>query len=203
MRSRYRAVSLTDFEALAMETPGTRVARAAALANTRPGYVPGMTPGAVTLILVPDAPYATSITVPIGLPTLVAQTVQAYLDSRRLVTAELYTSPATFRQVTVTASITLTPGASASAALSNALAALNQYFHALAGGEDGSGWPFGGTIYFSRVFQLLLDVPTVALVEKVVISLDSAPGVTCMDVPLNPGELLYSGLHQILVTVPT
>jgi hypothetical protein len=204
VRSRYRAVSLADFEALAQETPDTRVARAKALANTRPGFVPGTTPGAVTLILVPDAPFATSITVPIGLPTLTAQTVQAYLDQRRLVTAELYTTPATFRKVTVTASITLTPGSSASAALSNALNRLNTYFFALAGGgDDQSGWPFGGTIYFSRVFQVLLDVPTVALVENVFIALDAAPGVTCVDVPVNPGELLFSGQHQILVTVPT
>ena len=203
VRSRYRAVSLADFEALAMETPNTRVARVNALPNTRPGHVAGITPGAVTLVLVPDVPFATSITSPIPLPALTAQTVQAYLDQRRLVTSELYTSPATFRQVTVTASLTLAAGSSASAALSAALTALNTYFHALLGGDDGSGWPFGGTIYFSRVFQLLLDVPTVALVESVVIALDSAPGVSCADVPINPGELLYSGIHQIVVTVPT
>jgi hypothetical protein len=203
VRSRYRAVSLADFEALAQETPGTRVARANALPNTRPNCAAGTTPGAVTVVLVPDAPFATSITVPIGLPTLVAQTVQAYLDQRRLITTELYTSAATFRQVTVTASIQLTSGSSASTALGAALNALNIYFHALVGGADGTGWPFGGTIYFSRVFQILLDVANVALVENVTIALDSAPGVSCIDVPINPGELLYSGLHQILVTVPT
>lgn len=203
VRSRYRAVSLADFEALAQETPNTRVARANALPNTRPGHVAGITPGAVTLVLVPDVPFATSITTPILLPALTAQAVQAYLDQRRLVTSELYTSAATFRRVTVTASITLTAGSSASAALGAALSALNTYFHALVGGNDGLGWPFGGTIYFSRVFQILLDVATVALVESVSIALDSAPGVSCADVLLNPGELLYSGLHQIVVTVPT
>jgi hypothetical protein len=203
VRSRYRAVSVADFEALAQETPNTRVARACALPNTRPGHVPGTTPGSVTVILVPDVPFDVSIGSPIPLPDLVAQAVQAYLDQRRLLTCELYTSPATFRQVTVTASIQLTAGASASAALAAAQDALNQYFHALKGGDEGLGWPFGGTIYFSRVFQLLLDLPTVALVESVSIQLDSRPGVTCKDVPLDPGDLLYSGLHQILITVPT
>jgi predicted phage baseplate assembly protein len=224
VRSRYRAVSVADFEALAMETPNTRVARANALSNTRPGCVSGSTPGAVTLVLVPDVPFSASITVPIGLPTLVAQAVQAYLDQRRLITSEVYTSAATFRQVTVTASITLTAGSSASVALGAALNALNTYFHALVGGDDGNGWPFGGTIYFSRVFQILLNLAapvaagattapvttasaatasaSVAVVESVSISLDGAPGVSCADVTLNPGELLYSCVHQIVLTVP-
>jgi hypothetical protein len=224
VRSRYRAVSAADFEALAMETPNTRVARANALSNTRPGCVSGSTPGAVTLVLVPDVPFSASITVPIGLPTLVAQAVQAYLDQRRLITSEVYTSAATFRQVTVTASITLTAGSSASVALGAALNALNTYFHPLVGGDDGTGWPFGGTIYFSRVFQILLNLAapvaagattapvttasaatasaSVAVVESVSISLDGAPGVSCADVTINPGELLYSGVHQIVLTVP-
>jgi predicted phage baseplate assembly protein len=204
VRSRYRAVSLADFEALAMETPDTRVVRAYALANSRPNYAPGTTPGAVTVILVPDTPFATSITVPIGLPTLTRQAVQAYLDARRLITSELYTTQATFRKVTVTARITLAAGSSAAAGLSDALGALNTYFHAIVGGDDGLGWPFGGTIYFSRVFKILLDgVPNVTLVENVTIALDTATPVSCLDVPLNAGELLYSGQHQILVTVPS
>jgi hypothetical protein len=203
VRSRYRAVSAADFEALAMETPDARVSRAFALSNSRPGFPPGTAPGAVTLVLVPHQPFATSIDIPIGLPQQTAQAVQAYLDVRRLATTELYTQPATFRQVTVTASLQLVAGASAASALAAALATLNTYFHALVGGDDGLGWPFGGTIYFSRVFQQLLDVADVRLVESVSIALDGASGVSCTDVLLNPGELLYSGEHQVLVTVPS
>jgi predicted phage baseplate assembly protein len=200
VRSRYRAVSAEDFEALAMETPNTRVARANALPNTRRLQVAGTTPGAVTVVLVPHELFANSITVPIGLPPQVEQAVLAYLDSRRLLTTEVYAAPATFRQVTVTASLQLSAGTSASTAHAAALTALNTYFHALVGGEDGNGWPFGGTIYFSRVFQQLLAVTGVTLVQDVTISLDSAPSVTCQDVTINLGELLYSGTHQILVT---
>jgi hypothetical protein len=203
VRSRYRAVSVADFEALAMETPNTRVSRANALANTRPGFASGTTPGAVTLVLVPTEPFATSINIPIPLPPFIANAVQTYLDQRRLVTTELFTEAATFRQVTITASLTLVAGASASAAQAAALLALNTYFNVYQGGDDGLGWPFGGTIYFSRVFQQLLDVPNVNLVENVQIALDSAAPVSCTDVPINPGELLYSGQHQLVITVPT
>jgi predicted phage baseplate assembly protein len=203
VRSRYRAVSLADFEALAIETPTARVARAKALPNTRPQHKANSTPGAVTVILVPNATFASSVFTAIALPDAVKQAVQAYLDQRRLVTAELYTTAAVFRQVTVTASLQVAAGTGAAAALAAAVTALQTYFHALVGGDDGTGWPFGGTIYFSRVFQQLLDVPGVSLVEKVSIALDAATGVSCTDVQINPGELLYSGQHQILVTVAT
>jgi predicted phage baseplate assembly protein len=201
VRSRFRAVSLADFEALALETPTTRVARAKALANTRPHHVPGSTPGSVTMILVPNAPFASSIFTAILLPDAVAEAVRAYLDQRRLVTAELHTMGAVFRKVTVTASLQLAAGTGAAATLAAALGALQTYFHALVGGDDGTGWPFGGTIFFSRVFQRLLDVPGVSLVESVSIALDTAAGVSCQDVALNQGELLFSGQHQIVVTV--
>ena len=49
---------------------------------------------------------------------------------------------------------------------------LLDYFHPLKGGEDGLGWPFAGTIYYSRVNQRCFTVPGVASVTTLVIVLD-------------------------------
>lgn len=199
VRSRYRAVSGTDFEALAKETPETRIARAHGLSNTRPGRRPGSAPGSVTLVLVPSVPFDSSIHAPISLLPETAAFVRRYLDARRLVTTELYTASARFRTVTVDATLELAPGASISATRAAATAALHRYFHALAGGDDGLGWPFGGTIHFSGVFQRLLGVGGVRLVERLSISLDGGDAVECRDIQLCPGELLFSGAHVVRI----
>lgn len=201
VRSRYRAVSAADFEALAREAPETRIARAHALPNTRPGLRAGASPGSVTLVLVPNAPFQESLTGPIPLLPETADKVRRYLDQRRLVTTELFTRGAVFRAVTVTTSILLAQGASLSATRSGALAALHRYFHALTGGDDGQGWPFGGAIYFSRVFHELLAVSGIARVDELSIAIDGGSAVSCADVPLNGGELLYSKDHLVHVRV--
>jgi len=78
-------------------------------------------------------------------------------------------------------------------------AALTNYFHPLHGGEDGLGWPFGGTIFFSRVYQKILEIQGVDRIEKVLITLDKTQYPACQDVPIKPAALLYSTDHEVLV----
>lgn len=203
VRSRYRAVTATDFEALAKATPGVRISRASALANTRPGCDVGASPGSVTVILVPYAPYEDSIQSPILVQPYVAAAVLRYLDGRRLVTTEVFAESATFREVVVQVTVFVDPRSSISATQAAVVAALDQYFHALVGGDDGEGWPFGGTIYFSRVFQRIVDVPGVVRADAVGISLDGGAFAVCADVPIGGGNLLYSGQHLVVAKAST
>ncbi|MFW6084420.1 MAG: putative baseplate assembly protein [Gemmatimonadota bacterium] len=200
VRSRYRAVSAEDFEALAKETPDVRVARALALPNTRPGCAPGLTTGSVTVVLVPNALFEDTIRGPIPVPPHVAAAVRRFLDQRRLITTELFTTSATFRRITAEASIRVAPDASLLGTRTAALDTLNRYFHALVGGEDGTGWPFGRAVFFSRVFERLLDTPGVDRVDRLFLSLDGSTPVECEDLPIQPGELLVSGEHDVRVT---
>jgi predicted phage baseplate assembly protein len=111
VRSRWRAVTAQDFEALALEAPG--VARALALPNTRAGCHAGAVCGAVTVVLVPHAAFEETIRTPIELPPFIARRVRRHLDERRLLTTELHTSGAVFRPVKVRADVRVQPGASA------------------------------------------------------------------------------------------
>jgi predicted phage baseplate assembly protein len=197
VRSRYRAVSATDFEALARETPDVRVARALALPNTRPGWTPGRTCGAVTVILVPNAPFATTIHEPILAAEHVRRAVLRFLDTRRLLTTQVFTASATYRRIATDVTLRVAPGASIARARAAALERIQRYLHALVGGDDGHGWPFGGTVYFSRMFEQLLDVPGVARVDELRIGIDGGDPVACADVPIRPGELLVSGAHRV------
>ncbi len=197
VRSRFRAVSADDFAALALETPDVRVERALALPNTRPQGSPGTVLGAVTVLLVPFAPFETSITRPIELPAFVAAAVLRFLDQRRLITTEVFVQPAPFRRVTANVSLVVQPLARVNDTRTAVVQSLDRFFHALVGGTDGQGWPFGGTIFFSQVFQRVLEVPGVARVERISIALDGAAAVECQDVTLRPGELLFSGAHVV------
>lgn len=203
VRSRFRAVSADDFEALAKATPQVRVERALALPNTQPGAGAGTTPGAVTVVLVPFAPFESSITTPIPLPSQIAAAVLRFLDQRRLVTTQVFVQPATFRKVTANVSLVVQPLAKINDTRSAVLLALQTFFHALVGGTDGQGWPFGGTIFFSQVFQQVLNVPGVSRVEQLLLSLDDGTPVDCQDLPLNAGELLFSGSHTVLAQAET
>jgi hypothetical protein len=89
------------------------------------------------------------------------------------------------------------PGTSIARTTAAALERLQRYFHALVGGADEQGWPFGGTVFFSRVFEQLLAGPGVARVDELRIGLDGSEKVACTDVPIRPGELLVSGVHRI------
>lgn len=199
IRSRFRAVSAADFEALARETPDVRIARALALPNTRPGLRPGLSTGAVTVVLVPNAPFEDSIHGPIPLPSSTAASVLAYLDQRRLVTTQVFVAGATFRQVTVDATLRSDRGASLAETRARALLEVQRYFHALVGGDEGVGFPFGGTVFYSRVTERLSSVEGVARVDRLRLRLDDADYQECADLPIAPGTLLYSGLHLVRV----
>src|SRR5207237_8827385 len=74
----WRANTLPDFERLALDVPGTQVARARAWAGLDPSYACLKAPGTVTLIVVPHLPPQR----PEASAGLL-QTVRGYLDRRR------------------------------------------------------------------------------------------------------------------------
>ena len=76
---------------------------------------------------------------------------------------------------------------------------LLEYFHPLRGGDDGKGWPFGGTIFFSRVNQRVFNVMGVQSITRLVIRLDGEEMPDCTDIPITDGALLYSTQHDVQV----
>jgi hypothetical protein len=149
------------------------------------------------VLLVPNARFEDSIQSPIELQPHVAAAVLRFLAERRLDTTEVFTTAPAFRKVTADVLVRTDPLASITDTRSAVLAELNRFFHALIGGVDGLGWPFGGTVFFSRVFERLLAVPGVSRLEQVRLSLDDGPFVDCEDLPINVGELLFSGQHVV------
>jgi predicted phage baseplate assembly protein len=197
LKSKDRAVTADDFEYLAMATPGTRLLRAKALPLTHPQFPGVPIPGVVTVIVVPEGD------APNPLPNeATLRTVCAHLNEHRLLTTEVYVVPPTYRKVKIEADLIVRPDFDLADVKRRLTDALTHYFSPLIGGESGTGWEFGGDIYFSEVSRVLLQTPGVARIQdnQLVVWLDDERQLFCRDVPISPGELVYSDGHDLRVS---
>ena len=197
LKSKNRAVTAEDFEFLAEQTPAVRIRRAKALPLVHPKFSGMPIPGVVTVIVVPESDAPNPIP---GDATLAL--VCAHLNVHRLLTSEVYVVAPKYRLVQIDANIVVKPDSDLSVVKKAVEQALAGWFHPLTGGADGTGWPFGGTIFYSDVYRVVLQIPGVArlLDNQLVIWLDKQRQDFCRDVPLNDGELTYSLAHQISVS---
>jgi hypothetical protein len=184
-------VTAEDFETLAVEAG---VQRAKTLPFHHPRFPGVPIPGVLTVIVVPDSD------APNPLPSEgTLRTVCAYLDPRRLLTAEVYVVKPTYRHVEIRGEVIATNDADLGEVKVGVEEALLDYFHPLRGGESGEGWPFGGTIYYAQVYQRVFAVPGVERIESLVIVLDGEEYPECRNVPIAEGELAYSTAHDVAV----
>jgi predicted phage baseplate assembly protein len=192
LRSRCRAVTQDDFTTLATQVGGVK--RAFALPLVNPSYAGVDVAGAITIIVVPDA----DPTVPNPVPSDgLLQSVCAYLNPRRLITTELYVIGPTYQLVSVKADMIALSSSDLAKVKTDAEQSLTDFFHPLRGGIDGLGWPLGGTVYYSKVYQRVLSVAGVDRINSLTISLDGVEYPACTDVPIQAMSLLYSTGHSV------
>jgi predicted phage baseplate assembly protein len=188
LKSQNRAVTCEDYETLAKQAG--QIARAKALPLFHPDF-PGMqVPGVVTVIVVPDV----ASPAPMPSPGLL-RTVCAYLDQRRLIATELYVIAPTYVPVAITLQVLAQPDADTAAVEQAVESALTTFLDPLAGGSldpstRGTGWPFGGTIYFVDVLRVAAQVANVIRVADLVITVSGAQIAACTDAPVPSGALL-------------
>jgi predicted phage baseplate assembly protein len=198
LKSQNRAVTAEDYETLAKQAGP--IARAKALPLYHPDF-PGMqVPGVVSVIVVPNV----ASPEPMPSPGLL-RTVCAYLDQRRLVATELYVIAPTYVPVTIALQVLAQPDADTAAVEQGVETALTTYLDALAGGSvdpatPGTGWPFGGTIYFVNVLRVASQVTDVIRVADLTITLNGVPAPACTDVSIPTGALLTVQAVQATVT---
>ena len=193
IRSRCRAVTSDDFEFFAGQA--ANIARARALPLRHPDFPDVAVPGVITVIVVPVS------TDPQPRPSEgTLRTVCAYLDQRRLLTTEVYVAPPTYAEVSIAVDVVADDAADLAQVQREVEQTLKRYFHPLTGGEDGAGWPFGGTISFSRAFQRVFSVAGVSSVDRLVITVDGVEAPECRDVPIAADALASSRSHRVSVS---
>jgi predicted phage baseplate assembly protein len=184
-----RALTVSDYETLAMQTPGVRLARASARANLYAPLPCYPAPGVITVIILPDLP----VTRPMPNAEL-RRAVRAYLNRRRAIGTRVEIVGPTYTVVSVRATVRGYPG-SGVGLRERVIDALNRFFDPLTGGPDGTGWPFGRDVYRSEVLQVIDDTPGVDHV--VALELLVGGEAHCANVCLGALGLVDAGEHAI------
>jgi predicted phage baseplate assembly protein len=192
LRSRNRAVTAADFEHLATQVASVK--RAKALPLHHPEFPGVEVPGVVTVVVVPDgdslAPMPSDATL---------RAVCTCLDERRLLTTEPYVVPPSYQAVKIDVDVVVARDGDLAEVRDRIERTLADYFHPLRGGEAGDGWPFGGTIFYSRVYQRVFTVPHVESVDRLVIVLDGREQPECRNVDIRRAALVTSSGHRVVV----
>jgi len=188
-RNRYRAVTAEDYEWLAREA-SPAVARAHAIA-AHPSE------GEVTVVLIPKAAEDSQGEKLIPPPQLL-QSVQHYLDGRRLLTTQVHVQKADFVQVSVHVTVALVPGRVASDRVREEIERkVRTFVHPLRGGTQRNGWPFGKTLFKTDIYHLIEDVNGVEFIEGCDIYHEDR-NLFVDKVPLKPNQMLH--LVEVRIT---
>jgi hypothetical protein len=188
LRRRDRAVTVGDFQELALMTPGAAVGRADCLPRFDPRSKILDAAGVVTVVvwpredrLHPDAP------VP---DRLLLRQVCAWLDARRLVTTELHVIKPTYRTIAVSVGVFVKPGYGVEAVNRWVELVLRQYLAPLPPyGPDGGGWPLGRNVIAAELEAAALQVEGVEYLLGLRLAQASADGTAWEEAPDRTVEL--------------
>lgn len=200
LRERDRAVTAEDFESLAKQA--ANIGRAQALPLFHPSFPDIEVPGVITMIVIPNRDIESDDPAQLDRkPTpgeLTLKTVCSFLDARRLLTSELYIIGPTYRRVEIEGLIIATDDADLATVYDAVIDDLLTYLDPLTGGRQGTGWPFGGTIYYSLILQRITAVSGVERVSELTIRLENKIYSPCTDVAIGKHEIIYSDSHDNL-----
>lgn len=164
LKHRGRAVAGADFEWLARQAAGVRVARTKYLSNVNRDLQ--FEPGWVTLIIVPQGSEAK-----LSPGSELVREVEDYIEARTFIglaqqaPARVNVIGPGYIQVAVGAKVVPQDIDGVEQVKRRASEALAVFFHPLKGGPKGTGWAFGRDVYASEVYQLLESVPGVSYVK--------------------------------------
>lgn len=159
-----RAVTQSDFQELALATPGAGVGRADCMPLFDPSTKDRNAAGVVSVVVWPREDLKNP-NAPMPDRSLLSQ-VCAWLDVRRLVTTELYVIPPTYKRIAVAVGLQAKPGYGIEAVRRWVELVIRQYLAPLPPyGPDGGGWPLGRSVYGPELEAAALQVEGVAFIQ--------------------------------------
>jgi predicted phage baseplate assembly protein len=203
LQHRDRLVTVDDFKTITKRTPGVDIGRIEVLSAYNPELgqnEPGDAPGAVTVMVIPkydvtqpDAPSP---------DRLFLDAVCDHLESRRLVTTEVFLRGPKYKPIWISVGINVMAGMSVAQVREDVKKALLEYLSPLPKGEDGSssssagaqspsttrtGWPLRKSVIDVELLAEANRVTGVLSVNKVLLAEGS--GATTSEVKMSGLEL--------------
>lgn len=190
---RDRAVTVDDFQALALATPGQTLGRAEVVQGLMPGADPAATrtniPGVVSVFVFPEQP----VSMGNGPVATLAQLkeVFAYLRQRILIGTQLFVLSAEPVPVYASLNIEVLNGADSVATVQAVQQALASYLWPLPpGGPDGGGWPLGRTVVPDELQTQAARVAGVLAADPVTLyAMTGSAWAPVPNVPLKPWQV--------------
>lgn len=193
----YREVTLADFEYIARETPGLRIAQAKAISNFDP-YIKTERAEAVTVVLVPFSPLDT-FEIPPQPSKGFREAVARHLEKHRLLGTHIYVVSPEYVKVEVAVTLGISRGFFEEEVKDGIFHKLNIFLHPAKGGIQGKGWPVGKPVYFTEIHQLIMESEGVNFVKEIIISAQRGAktdenGDLILDSKIST---VYSGVHSV------
>jgi hypothetical protein len=152
-----RAVTSSDFQELALATPGADVGRADCIPLFDPRTRSEEAAGVVSVVVWPRQDLKNP-NAPMPDRNMLRQ-ICRWLDTRRLITTELYVIPPTYRKVAVAVGLQAKAGYGIEAVRRWVELVIRQYLAPLPPyGPEGSGWPLGRHVYGPELEAAALQV---------------------------------------------
>jgi len=198
LRAGQRAVTVTDFEQLALEA-------SPAVARTR--CTPPSEPyGPVRVLVVPGStrdPEMLTID-DFALSAEVYEAVRARLDEARTIGANVEVTTPFFQGVSVITQVRAAVGRSPVAVKERVAAAIHRFLSPVEGGPRGDGWPFGLDLNAAVLVSVLNEVEGVAAVDEVALfeydlRNEQRVGDATELVHIDPESLFLAGRTQVVV----
>jgi hypothetical protein len=165
LRRRDRCVARDDFRELALQAPGTDLGRAEVLPRFHPPTRQSERAGMVSVVVWPrmDAEHPSA-----PLPDRrTLRRVCKWLDTRRLVTTELYVIPPRYRKIAVSVGISIKPGHPIDGVRRWTELILRQYLAPLPPyGPSGGGWPLGRRVIAGELEAAVLQLDGVEYIRN-------------------------------------
>lgn len=198
LRRRDRAVTASDFQELALTTPGADVGRAECLPRFHPPTRRSEAAGIVSVVVWPreDAAHPNA---PLPDRNLLRAVCQ-WLDLRRLVTTELYVIPPTYRKVAVAVGLQVKAGYGIEAVRRWVELVLRQFLAPLPPyGPEGQGWPLGRRVHGPELEAAALQVEGVQFLNDLKVAAWNEQQQTWVQGSVNLEKFEVAELTEITV----
>ncbi len=160
LRTQGRAVTASDYETLAMQTPGANVARVEVLPLFKPQTRTPDVPGVVSVMVIPAKPGVLNPCPRADRPTL--ESVYQYLDPRRPVAAEMYVIASEYIGLGISVAVEVKTGFELLQVSQAVETSLRSYLWPTSpGGTDRTGWALGRGVRSLELEVIVSQVPGV------------------------------------------